>query len=204
MPTEVQQHAFEPFFTTKAKGSGTGLGLATVYGIVRQGGGDVTIYSEVGRGTTVKVFLPARSEGVIPSADGFHAAPVNVAGSETILLIEDEPSLRDMVRRALTATGYIVIAAGDGAEAIRLSEPRSEPIDLVLTDMILPGMSGRELSVEFRRRFPGLPIIIMSGYTGETYPALEALPEGVGYLEKPFSLADLRNRVRESLDEAVR
>ena len=204
MPIEVQQHAFEPFFTTKAKGSGTGLGLATVYGIARQGGGDVTIYSEVGRGTTVKVFLPARSEGVLPSTDGFHAAPVNLAGNETILLIEDEPSLRDMVRRALTATGYTVIAAADGAEGIRLSEQRSEPVDLVLTDMILPGMSGRELSAEFRRRLPGLPIIIMSGYTGETYPALEALPEGVGYLEKPFSLADLRNRVRESLDEAPR
>jgi len=105
---------------------------------------------------------------VLPSTDGFHAAPVNLAGNETILLIEDEPSLRDMVRRALTATGYTVIAAADGAEGIRLSEQRSEPVDLVLTDMILPGMSGRELSAEFRRRLPGLPIIIMSGYTGDS------------------------------------
>ena len=109
-----------------------------------------------------------------------------------------------MVRRALAATGYSVVAAGDGAEAIRLMEERKDPVDLVLTDMILPGMSGRaNLSVEFRRRRPGIPIIIMSGYTGETYPALEALPPGVGYLEKPFSLSDLRAQVRDALDAPV-
>ncbi len=203
MPAEVQHHAFEPFFTTKAKGRGTGLGLATVYGIVRQSGGDVVIYSEVGRGTTVKVFLPARSGGVLPDTDGARGSAPSLAGHETILLIEDEPALRDMVRRALAATGYSVVAAGDGAEAIRLMEERKDPVDLVLTDMILPGMSGRELSVEFRRRRPGMPIIIMSGYTGETYPALEALPPGVGYLEKPFSLSDLRAQVRDTLDAPV-
>ncbi len=204
MPAEVQQHAFEPFFTTKPKGRGTGLGLATVYGIVRQSGGDVSIYSEEGRGTTVKVFLPSCESGAAPAAESVRAAPSGVAGNETILVIEDEPALRDMVRRALAATGYTVIDAGDGAEALRLSSERQDQVDLVLTDMILPGMTGRELSIEFRRRRPGLPIIIMSGYTGETYPALESLPLGVGYLEKPFSLVDLRSRVRESLDEPVR
>jgi len=204
MPAEVQNHAFEPFFTTKAKGRGTGLGLATVYGIVRQSGGDVVIYSEVGRGTTVKVFLPARSGGVLPETEGARGSAPGGAGHETILLIEDEPSLRDMVRRALAATGYTVVDAGDGAAAIRLMEERKDPVDLVLTDMILPGMSGRELAVEFRRRRPGMPIIIMSGYTGETYPALEALPPGVGYLEKPFSLSDLRTQVRDALDAPVR
>ncbi len=201
MPAVVQQHAFEPFFTTKPKGHGTGLGLATVYGIVRQSGGDVVLYSELGRGTTVKVLLPASPEGVRIESGDIRSAPASVAGNETILLIEDEPSLRDMVGRALTASGYTVLGAGDGAEAMRVSGERNDAVDLVLTDMILPGMSGRELAVEFRRRRPGLPIIIMSGYTGETYPALESLPAGVGYLEKPFSLADLRRRVRESLDE---
>jgi signal transduction histidine kinase/HAMP domain-containing protein len=203
MSAEVQQHAFEPFFTTKSKGQGTGLGLATVYGIARQSGGDVAIYSEVGKGTTVKVFLPARAGAVAPAADPFRPAPAAGAGHETIMVIEDEPALRDMVRRALLASGYSVVDAGDGAEALRLSESNGT-IDLVLTDMILPGMTGREISAEFRRRRPTLPIIIMSGYTGETYPALEALPFGVGYLEKPFSLADLRTRVRESLDEPPR
>jgi signal transduction histidine kinase/ActR/RegA family two-component response regulator len=200
MTEEVRLHAFEPFFTTKPKGRGTGLGLATVYGIVRQSGGEITLYSEPGRGTTFKIYLPVR-ERVADRVKAASRAPLSgPSGNETVLLVEDEAPVRDIVRRALTAVGYRVLDATDGADALRQWESHGPAIDLVLTDMVLPGMTGRDLAAELLSRRPGLRLIIMSGYTGETYPALELLPDGVGYLEKPFSLADLRQRLRDALD----
>src|ERR1051326_2298272 len=201
MTEEVRRHVFEPFYTTKSMGRGTGLGLATVYGIVRQSGGDITVYSEEGRGATFKISLPAKGVPAVPVERApASAAPAHLTGSETILVVEDETPVREVARRALTTAGYQVLEAGDGAEALLKWESNPSAIDLVLTDMVLPGMTGRDLVTELMRRRQGVRVIIMSGYTGETYPALEVLPTGVGYLEKPFSLAELRQRVREALD----
>jgi signal transduction histidine kinase/ActR/RegA family two-component response regulator len=205
MTEEVRRHIFEPFFTTKPKGSGTGLGLSTVYGIVRQSGGEISVYTEVGKGTTFKIFLPVRGRlaGEAPAASASRSA-ADPTGHETILLVEDEAPVREIVRRALAAAGYSVLVARDGQEALRIGADRIAEIDLVLTDMILPGMTGRDLVADFRGRRPGIRVMIMSGYTGETYPALESLPGDIGYLEKPFSLADLRRKVREALDGGER
>jgi signal transduction histidine kinase/ActR/RegA family two-component response regulator len=201
MTEEVRRHVFEPFYTTKSMGRGTGLGLATVYGIVRQSGGDITVYSEAGRGATFKIYLPARRLAAVPvERPPVAAAPSHLSGTETVLVVEDEMPVREVARRALTACGYRVLEAGDGADALRKWERNPSAIDLVLTDMVLPGMTGRDLVNELKRRRQEVRVIIMSGYTGETYPALEALPWGVGYLEKPFSLVELRQRVREALD----
>ncbi len=160
---------------------------------------------ERAKGTGCKIFLPLRraprSPGPVP------AAPAEVApdhsGHETVLLVEDEAPVREVVRRTLAAAGYAVLVARDGPEALKIGETELDQIDLVLTDMILPGMSGRDLASELRARRPGLRVLIMSGYTGETYPALESLPQGIGYLEKPFSLMDLRAKVRGALDAPV-
>jgi signal transduction histidine kinase/CheY-like chemotaxis protein len=198
---EARRHLFEPFFTTKPKGSGTGLGLSTVYGIVRQSGGDISVYTEVGKGTTFKIFLPLR-RAARAAAPGVAALPIPAehSGNETVLLVEDEAPVREVVRRALTAAGYAVLVARDGPEALKLGGSQLDGIDLVLTDMILPGMTGRDLAAELRRQRPGLRVIIMSGYTGDTYPSLEGLPSGIGYLEKPFALGELRKKVRDALD----
>jgi len=131
------------------------------------------------------------------------AVPADHSGHETILLVEDEAPVREVVRRTLAASGYAVLVARDGPEALRIGETELERIDLVLTDMILPGMTGRDLATALRAKRPGIRVMIMSGYTGDTYPALESLPSGIGYLEKPFSLVDLRAKVRSALDTPV-
>jgi len=204
MSDEVRQHLFEPFYTTKPKGKGTGLGLSTVYGIVRQSGGDITVASELGVGTTFTVYLPVKGRIAIPSTDGPVSAGgggiVTLTGEESILVVEDEAPVREIVRRALAAAGYSVMVASEANEALAL-EAAGSAIDLVVTDMILPGQSGRELAREFRRRRPEIRVLVMSGYSGEHGEAPETLPEGAGYLAKPFSLVELRRRVREILDQ---
>ncbi|MGQ0701759.1 MAG: ATP-binding protein [Gemmatimonadales bacterium] len=204
MPPGVRERIFEPFFSTKPKGKGTGLGLSTVYGIVRQSGGDISVYSELGQGTTFRIYLPVKGK-VAPGPEHVEGGPVTGlhtggGGNETILVVEDEAPVREVTRRALAGVGYSVIVARDGKEALEIESRQSHPIDLVLTDMILPGMSGRDLAAELRRRRPEIRLIVMSGYTGDNYPAFEGLPVEVGYLEKPFSLVDLRTKVREVLD----
>jgi signal transduction histidine kinase/CheY-like chemotaxis protein len=205
MTEEVRQHIFEPFYTTKAKGKGTGLGLSTVYGIVRQSGGDVTVASDPGAGTTFAIYLPVKGKIEVVPVEGPLAAGGGIlalTGQESILVVEDEAPVREIVRRALVASGYTVRVAREADEAFQV-EANGAAIDLVLTDMILPGLNGRDLAKEFRKRRPGIRVLVMSGFTGDQSLAAE-LPEGAGYLAKPFSLADLRRRVREVLDGPAR
>jgi PAS domain S-box-containing protein len=199
MDAETQSHAFEPFFTTKRQGHGTGLGLSTVHGIVRQSGGSITVYSEVGRGTTFKIYLPREAS----AATARRPAEESVASrsrSETVLLVEDEPSLRQMVLEILHGAGYRVLEAGGGEEALALSDREPGPIHLLLTDVIMPGMNGRVMAEQMVRRRPGTRVLYMSGYTAEAIGHHGILEEGTHFLQKPFTPNGLLTRVREVLD----
>ena len=200
MTKEVQEQIFEPFFTTKPHGKGTGLGLSTVYGIVKQSGGNIWVYSEPGRGTTFKVYFPQVHEAAVTrpaeeTVDRLEPA----GGGETLLLVEDEAAVRQLVFRVLAGHGYTVLVADSGDEALRLLESRGEPIALLLTDVILPGMSGRELADRLRGRLPGLKVLYMSGYTQNAIVHDGRLDADVAFLEKPFTPEDLVRRVREVL-----
>jgi signal transduction histidine kinase len=186
MPEEVRQYIFEPFYTTKVKGRGTGLGLSTVYGIVRQSGGDVAVESAPGCGTTVTVYLPVKGRIAVAPVEGPLAAGggiITLTGQESILVVEDEAPVREIVRRALAASGYRVQVAGTADEALEI-EAQGGPVDLVLTDMMLPGMNGRDLATEFRSRRPGIRILMMSGFTGDQPLDPADLPPGAGYLPR--------------------
>jgi two-component system cell cycle sensor histidine kinase/response regulator CckA len=198
MDPETAAHLFEPFFTTKEVGKGTGLGLATVYGIVKQSDGYIMVYSEPGHGTTFKIYLPrvAAAEPAPPPA----LRPTVTRGSETVLVVEDEEAVRSLSRRALEAGGYTVLAAADGADAVRLVERYGGPIHLVLTDVVMPGMSGRELADRLVQRRPGLRVLYMSGYPGDAIVHRGALDPGTAFLQKPFMPDDLTRKVREVLD----
>ncbi len=188
---------FEPFFTTKEQGKGTGLGLATVYGIVQQTNGHVAAYSEVGIGTTFKVYLPATDEARPASVAGPAATP---GGRETVLLVEDEESVRSLARRLLHALGYHVLEASSGPDALRLAAAHRGGIDLLLTDVVMPRMSGRELADRLAEARPGVKVLYMSGYTDDAVVRHGVLEEGVAFLQKPFPPAALATRVREVLD----
>ncbi|MHB1243189.1 MAG: hybrid sensor histidine kinase/response regulator [Gaiellaceae bacterium] len=199
MDAETLAHVFEPFFTTKAVGSGTGLGLATVYGIVKQSGGSVWVYSEPGQGATVKVYLP-RSEARELEEAVRPAAPAGTGGSETILLAEDEASLRRLTARMLETRGYAVIAAETAAEALRIAAEPGREIDLLLTDLIMPELSGGDLAKQVRAAVPGVRVLFMSGYAADVVTTKGALEPGAPFLEKPFGASDLAAKVRETLD----
>jgi PAS domain S-box-containing protein len=202
IPQEIQGKIFEPFFTTKGEGKGTGLGLATVYGIVKQNGGYIQIESEAGHGTSVRVFLPLVHDEA--EAINTPATALPAGGSETILLVEDEPSLRHLASATLRGYGYNVLEAGDGVEALRLCDGHQGPIHLLLADFILPGMRADELARRAAKAHPEARVLYMSGYTDDALVRDGILEPGVALLQKPFETSVLARRVREILDSADR
>jgi GAF domain-containing protein/response regulator RpfG family c-di-GMP phosphodiesterase len=202
MSEEVKAHLFEPFFTTKERGRGTGLGLATVFGIVKQGRGHIEVYSEVGRGTTFKIYLPRVAEGA--PAPSRPPQPAAERGTETLLLVEDEPLVRELTRDILLGQGYQVLTAGDGVESLRLAEAHQGPIHLLLTDVVLPRMGGKALADQLRSSRPEMRVLFTSGYTDNAIVHHGVLAEGIHFLSKPFELEALARKVRDALDGVVR
>jgi two-component system cell cycle sensor histidine kinase/response regulator CckA len=197
MSDETLAHMFEPFFTTKERGKGTGLGLATVYGIVKQSGGSVWVYSEVGKGTTFKIYLPVVEEDV--DAEPIPAEPVSLAGSETVLLVEDEQSVRALSRSILERYGYTVLEAGSGKEGLEAARDYPLPIHLVLTDVVMPEMGGTDLASQLETLRPGVRVLYMSGYTDDAIFRHGLLTRGRSFLQKPFTPEGLARKVREAL-----
>jgi hypothetical protein len=196
MPREVVERAFDPFFTTKPPGQGTGLGLATVYGIVQQAGGRAQIYSEAGVGTTLTALFPATD---VPRALPDATKSAQLHGDATILLVEDEDALREVTRRILASDGYRVIEAANGAEALVLASAEEEPIDLLLSDVIMPGMHGPQLAEEIRRIKPAIKVVFMSGFAQPILDTSGHLEAGATLVEKPFSGPSLLGRVSRVL-----
>jgi PAS domain S-box-containing protein len=198
MDATVRAHLFEPFFTTKEVGKGTGLGLATAYGIVKQSDGYIAVHSEPGRGSTFKIYLPRIATPTGPAAAPAKGGPGR--GTETILVVEDEPAVLALSRRALEAQGYVVLAASEPAAALRLVELHGGTIHLLLTDVVMPGLSGRVLADRLTARRPGLRVLYMSGYPGDAVVQHGELPSGSAFLQKPFSPDALARKVRDVLD----
>jgi two-component system cell cycle sensor histidine kinase/response regulator CckA len=198
MDAKTKAHIFEPFFTTKEFGKGTGLGLSTVYGIVKQSGGSVWVYSEVGIGTTFKIYLPCVSSvlEIAPPSD----KPDKIErGSQTILIVEDEAALLEVTHQSLDAVGYTVLAALGPVEAIRISEGYLGPIHLMVTDVIMPGMSGAQLASRLSVARPEMKVLYVSGYTDDTIVRHGVLDPGLAFLQKPFSPKTLARKVGEVL-----
>ena len=202
MDAETRARAFEPFFTTKEKGMGTGLGLSMVYGIIKQSGGYINVESSPGAGATFNIYLPRSEDVTEPDAvlgEIVHAA----GGHETILLVEDEDSLRSLTRQSLESSGYKVLEARDGASALETSQEHKGTIDLLLTDIVMPGMDGRTLALELTRQRPETKVVYMSGYTGQSYSERGPIDPGSFFLAKPFSRHVLTSKIREALDAAA-
>jgi PAS domain S-box-containing protein len=198
MDAETQAHMFEPFYTTKEPGRGTGLGLATVYGIVKQSGGSIWVESEVGRGTTFSIHLPRVDETQI--GDGVAAQDLSDdQGHETVLLVEDEPALREAAREILETGGYTVLDASDGPKGVAAAAAHPGPIHLLLTDVVLPGMNGPKVARELARSRPDVKVLFVSGYTGDAAAHAELLRPGTAFLTKPFTSHELLRRIRELL-----
>jgi CheY-like chemotaxis protein len=203
MGTATLNHIFEPFFTTKELGKGTGLGLATIYGIVKQSGGFIWVYSEPGKGTTFKIYLPRVDEPVKPmqpSKNGVTAA----RGTETILLVEDEEALRELVGQFLRKNGYTVLEAKNGVEGLLIAERHSGPIHLLVTDVVMPKMGGWELAKRLVVQRPGLKVIYMSGYSEYTATPRQYEEWRGAFLQKPFTMDELARKVREVLEQKDR
>jgi two-component system, cell cycle sensor histidine kinase and response regulator CckA len=199
MDAATQARIFEPFFTTKEKGKGTGLGLATVYGIVKQSGGWIWVYSEVGHGTSFKVYLPRVTEAAAPAAQN-STPPISVRGSQTILLVEDEELVRHLVQKVLKANGYTVLVAASGADAERVAGEHEGSIHLLMTDVVLPGINGRQVAERLTVERPGIKVLYLSGYTDDAIVRHGVLEAGVAFLQKPFTPMVLARKVREVLD----
>ena len=199
MDKETQARIFEPFFTTKGIGKGTGLGLATVFGIVKQNNGFITVYSEPGRGTTFKVYLP-RHEGMADASRTESVSPLPKSCGETVLLVEDDLSILSSTQKTLNRLGYTVLTASTPSEAIRLAETRGEEIQLLITDVVMPEMNGLGLSKRLLSRNPKLKCLFMSGHTAGVIADNGVLDEGVRFIQKPFTTKDLANKLRTTLD----
>jgi two-component system, cell cycle sensor histidine kinase and response regulator CckA len=199
MDAATRARIFEPFFTTKAKGQGTGLGLSMVYGVVKQSDGYIDVYSEIGLGTTFKIYLPRVDEAVAPGKAETTLSKT-LRGTETVLLVEDEAALRDLTSSVLGACGYTVLEAKNGGEALDISQHHEGPIDLLLTDVVMPGISGRVLADQLVQLRPHIRIVYMSGYTGQTVGAHGILDPGSLFLQKPFTRDALARKLREALD----
>jgi CheY-like chemotaxis protein len=196
---ETQARIFEPFFTTKTQGRGTGLGLATVYGVVKQSGGYIWVYSEVGQGTTFKVYLPQVPSEVEKSApEKIVAGPA--PGTETILFVEDEESVRELVSEYLRGRGYTILEAPDGVQALELAEKHAGKMQLLITDVVMPRISGRELATRLTTARAGLKVLYISGYTDDSIFRHGVLEGGMSFLQKPFNLKAIAQKVREVLD----
>ena len=203
MDAATQARIFEPFFTTKEKGKGTGLGLATVYGIVKQSGGWIWVYSEPGHGTTFKIYLPRVTEAAPPPAPS-PAPSVSVRGSETVLVVEDEAMIRHLVQKVLKANGYTVLVAASGRDAEHVAAQHDGPIHLLVTDVVMPGMNGRELANRLAAARAGIQVLYLSGYTDDAIVHHGVLEPGVAFLQKPFTPAVLGRKVREVLDSSAK
>ncbi|MBX7218987.1 MAG: response regulator [Blastocatellia bacterium] len=198
MPPEILAHIFEPFFTTKEVGKGTGLGLAMVFGIVKQSEGTIHVYSEPGQGTTFKIYFPAMAaQAGLPIPETNEEEGL---GSETILLIEDDEGVRQLVLTSLELYGYKVLAAQDGQEAFRIANAQAEPIDLVLTDIVMPHLNGPQVAKQLKMQFPHLKVLFMSGYTDDTVIRHGLLEAQVAFIQKPFTPLSLTQKIRQVLD----
>jgi len=205
MTAEVRDRIFEPFFTTKELGRGTGLGLATVYGIVKQHSGNIIVESEPGKGTTFKVFFPIAGErGQEQDKDHDHglSGPLP-AGNEVVLVVEDDPSVRELVREVLVPLGYKVLATVGGDDALRMSDSYDGPVDLLLTDVVMPGMNGKQLAEVLRIKRPGIKVLYMSGYAHDALSTQGMLEPGIAMIHKPFRTVTLANQVRQVLDSGA-
>jgi CheY-like chemotaxis protein len=202
MDADTQARVFEPFFTTKQTGAGTGLGLSTVYGIVKQSGGFVWVTSTPGEGARFTVCLPVTA--VEPRREEHAAASGARGGSETVLIVEDEPLVRGLATRVLAEEGYRVLAAGDGLEALQVLADHGAEVDLVLTDLVMPFLGGRRLRDRLQELFPGLPVIYMSAYASEEALSRGWLEPGEQLLQKPFTRDVLVRTIRATLDAAQR
>jgi CheY-like chemotaxis protein len=203
MDSETLSRVFEPFFTTKQLGRGTGLGLATVYGIVKQHGGLIEVQSTAGAGTAFKVFLP-QVERASAHEHVDNARRTVSRGRETVLVVEDDVLVRDLTQRHLSNCGYQTIVAAGPLQALALVRQHAGPLDIVVTDMVMPDMNGRQLYTELCKLRPGLRVLFMSGYPGDTLAQHGgALDEGLHFVQKPFTVADLTHRIRHVLDSDI-
>ncbi|RME71988.1 MAG: response regulator [Chloroflexi bacterium] len=201
MDAETRQRIFEPFFTTKRKGEGTGLGLATVYNIIRHHRGSIWVYSEPGQGTVFKIYLPTAEQVEKAEAEAPEAAPPGQG--ETILVVEDEAAVRQLVAETLQAHGYTVLSAEHPARAVEQVRGRSQPVDLLLTDVVMPSMNGMELYRRLAEIWPEMKVLYMSGYTDNAVVQHGILQEGLAFLQKPFTIPDLLRRVRQTLESQL-
>jgi CheY-like chemotaxis protein len=198
MDAATRSRIFEPFFTTKDQGKGTGLGLSTVYGIVKQNGGEVQVYSEPGHGTTFKIYFPAGADDA-EALPGESRETQLAPAAETVLLVEDEDQVRHLTRMLLARQGYRVLEASSGSAALALAREYRERVDLLLTDVVMPQMSGPDLAREVRSAHPEIKVLFMSGYTDNAIALQGSLPASTPFVQKPFTSATLQRKVREAL-----
>jgi CheY-like chemotaxis protein len=210
MDDDALAHLFEPFFTTKQRGRGTGLGLALIFGIVRQRGGHIEVDSEMGQGTIFRLYLPRETEvkanrpgGSLPWVRPSRRSQISdglIQGTETLLVVEDEPAVRDLAVQVLTECGYQVLTAGDGREALEIGQQHEGPIDLLLTAVVMPHMNGKQLATQLRAQWPEIRVLYMSGYTDQVIARQDIEAADVALLSKPFSMRSLTEKIRAMLD----